>query len=246
MTNKDIKKKLKVAYDKLQADALRSAKKTSKPVNKAKVMDKWLDKLEGRYAKGLIRNYLEDMVKIPANDFISAIQFIRVSFGFNEYTEDSQGLKIVIIFSNTFDLKILSGLSDSKDKNRDFPLLESKIAKDFFLKPYQIEIEGKKRDPRESFERLKDKRVDDVKKKMEALGKLSETKNYGNNYEEWLEMKDEIMDSFLELIEKFEGKDGKDNFEKILMLTKMFNIELKEEEKLGSNPVFANESGEPI
>ena len=43
MTNKDINKKLKVAYDKLQADALRSAKKTSKPVNKAKVMDKWLD-----------------------------------------------------------------------------------------------------------------------------------------------------------------------------------------------------------
>ena len=30
------------------------------------------------------------------------------------------------------------------------------------------------------------------------------------------------------------------------MLTKIFNIELREEERLGSNPVFVNESGESI
>jgi len=246
MENKQIKKKLKTAYDKLQENALKNAKKTNKPVNKAKVMDEWLEKLQGRYAKGLIRNYLENRANTPANDFISAIDFSRLQFGFNEYTEDSQGLNVTIIISNNFDEKIISNINEESDSKNDLSSLAAEISKDFFLKTHQINFDIKKRNPRDSFIRLKDKRVDDIKKKMDALGKLSETKNYGKNYEEWLEMKDEIIDSFIDLIEKFEGKDGKDNFEKILMLTKIFNIELREEGKLGSNPVFVDESGEPI
>jgi hypothetical protein len=218
MKKEIIRKNLKRAYKTLKEKHLKKAREFDSAI----FMKEWLEKVQGRYGRGLIGKYLEDHVDSTAKDFISAIDFIPIMSGFNVFTEDSQGLKIQIILRNNMSEDITNilrnNMSEDITNNRfdDFPSISSKIAKDFFLNPDQIIIDFKYRTPRDSFMRLKDKRLNDVKKKLKLLKNLSDSRNYGNNYKQWLDIKKDLMYEYIELIESFEGRESAQSFKSVI------------------------------
>ena len=109
--------------------------------------------------------------------------------------------------------------------------LSKKIANSIFLEPEQVLIDFKYRTPESSFKRVGQKRLQVAKKSIKNLGKLSlDRKNYKPATKDWLEIKNSLMDEYIDLIEKFEGTENAESFRNMLEMFNNYKVKLKKED----------------
>lgn len=127
-------------------------------------------------------------------------------------------------------LGALDGASLS-NHGTDSLYLSKKIANSIFLEPEQVLIDYKFRTPESSFKRVGQKRLQVVKKSIKNLGKLSlDSKNYKPATKDWLEIKNSLMDEYIDLIEKFEGTENAKSFRNMLEMFNNYKVKLKKED----------------
>ena len=131
---------------------------------------------------------------------------------------------------------LLKEKKNAESRYDDAPLLSKKIAKDLFLFPEQIEMDFKLKKREDAFERLSKTRLKNLKKQMELLGNLSNTKNYKYKNKDWFKIKTELMNEYIELIRKFETEDDAQSFKNMLKMFNDYNVKVEKKEAHKDEP----------
>jgi len=229
-----------------------------RPFNEYK---KWLGVLGGKYAgaglaKAVVKEYLIQETRMMSQNIINSVsidtsnamgspQYNPVTLEeFPYYYPYHDENAIVDITVTLASVSLGGGGSQDATEDKidrilsyfdDYEIIDNiceKIVADFLVTKEQINLRIIKRSREERFEFLTNKRLELLKKRFKSIGKLSNRKNYKYSNEDWIHIKNQIIEELIKLTEKFEGSESAETFENMLAMFDSYKVKVEKKKAI--------------